>query len=117
MLTLDSFHEKVEPTTWGTRYMFHNGSTRFALYDYDDDPETLYFSNLYVDPKDRNLGYGNQILRIVEKYAADGQYSSIILNVKKNSWTQEWYERHGYVYLEDCEGEYEGNVWLIKRLG
>lgn len=28
---------------------------------------------------------------------------------------QKWYERKGFEYYEDAEGEYAGNVWMIKN--
>jgi hypothetical protein len=40
---------------------------RFALYTYNDDDKTIYFSNLFVDEKYRNNGYANKILEWVFK--------------------------------------------------
>lgn len=110
--------KQYEKTEWGNRIMFSNDDStiRFALYTYDDDPNTLYFSNLFVDDNIRGNGLGDEILNYVFNYAKSKSYNSIILNVVKNSWVRKWYERKGFHYLEDCDGEYKGNIWMIKNI-
>lgn len=110
--------KKFEKTSWGRRIMFsgNNSDIRFALYYYNDDPETLYLANLFVDEKLRKNGLGNEIINYVFDYAKTNHYRSIILNVVKDSWVQKWYERKGFQYIEDCKDEYVGNVWMIKDI-
>ena len=109
--------KKEETTSWGKRIYYNNdNSIRFALYYYNDDPSILYFSNLYVDEKYRNKGIGSKILNFVFNYAKKNGYRDIILNVIKDSWMQKWYERNGFEYIEDADGEYSGNVWMIKNI-
>lgn len=110
--------KKEETTSWGKRIYYNNddNSIRFALYYYNDDTSILYFSNLHVDEKYRNRGIGQKILDYVFEYAKKHEYKDIILNVVKDSWVQKWYERNGFEYIEDADGEYAGNVWMIKHL-
>lgn len=110
--------KKEETTSWGKRIYYNNidKSIRFALYYYNDDPSILYFSNLHVDEKYRNRGIGQKILDYVFEYTKKHEYKDIILNVVKDSWVQKWYERNGFEYIEDADGEYAGNVWMIKHL-
>lgn len=111
-------NKKEEVTSWGERLYYSNqdNSIRFALYYYDDDKSTIYFSNLFVDEKYRNKGVANKILDFAVKYGKKHNYKDIISNVAKGSWMQKWYERKGFEYYEDAEGEYAGNVWMIKKL-
>lgn len=109
----------VDKTEWGIVKRFSNedNSIRFALYTYNDDNETIYLSNLFVNESLRKNGYGNRIIEWVFDYAKSRSFKTIILNVVKNSWMEKWYERKGFEYLEDCEDdEYKGNVWLKKDL-
>lgn len=105
----------------GIRHLYSNdnNTVRFAVYHYDDDDENIYFSNLYVDPSLRKTGIATKILNWFFEYIRRNtatHYKNVILNVKKDSWVRQWYERLGFEYLETCGGEYEGNVWMIKRL-
>jgi hypothetical protein len=51
------------------------------------------------------------------KYAKTNLFNSVVLNVVKNSWMQKWYERLGFVYVEDCQqDEYKRNIWMKKDL-
>ena len=109
----------VNKTDWGIVKIFSNedNTIRFALYTYNDDNETIYLSNLFVNESLRKNGYGNRIIEWVFDYAKSRSFKTIILNVAKNSWMEKWYERKGFKYLEDCEDDgYKGNVWLKKDL-
>lgn len=105
-------------TDWGEQKMFANkdNTIRFALYFYYDDLKTIYFSNLFIDKKYRNKGYADKILEYIFTYAKRHKYTSIILNVIKNSWMENWYKRKGFYFIADCGDDYEGNVWLKKEL-
>ena len=121
MITKDMKHKlikKEEITSWGKQIYYNNTdkSIRFALYYYNDEPSILYFSNLYIDEKYRNRWIGQKILDYAFKYAKKHRYKDIILNAVKDSWVQKWYERNGFEYLEDADGEYVGNAWMIKKL-
>lgn len=109
----------VNKTEWGIVKIFSNedNTIRFALYTYNDDNETIYLSNLFVNESLRKNGYGDRIIEWVFDYAKSRSFKTIILNVVKNSWMEKWYERKGFEYLEDCEDDgYKGNVWLKKDL-
>lgn len=110
--------KKEETTSWGKRLYYSNqdNTIRFALYWYNDDKSTIYFSNLFVDEKYRNKGIADKILEFAFKYAKKHKYKNIILNVEIGSWMQKWYERKGFTFLERAKGEYVGNDWMIKNL-
>lgn len=113
------YKTKTDNPDWGkiTVYQNKDNSISFALYTYNDDTETLYFSSLFVDEQYRNNGYGNKILQWVFNYAKTNSFNAIVLNVVKGSWMQKWYERNGFIYVEDCtQPEYNGNVWMRKDL-
>lgn len=105
-------------TDWGVSKMFVNqdNTVRFAIYFYYDDLKTIYFSNLFIDEKHRNKGYANKILEYVFAYAKQHNYTSVILNVIKNSWMEDWYKRKGFHFVIDCVDDYKGNVWLKKEI-
>lgn len=42
---------------------------RFAIYRYDDDKDTVYLSNVFVDNAHRKQGFGNNILNTADEIA------------------------------------------------
>ena len=86
--------------------------TRFAFYTYQDDPGTLYLSNVFVEEASRNHGFGTRILRAAEKVAETIGATTISLKVKQNTPANTWYRKNGYgfVAFED------GYDWLEKNL-
>ena len=104
-------NKKREYTSWGWRNLYSNSDNtlRFALYVYSDDEDKLYLSNVFVDESIRKQGWGNQILKYVRRYAATHCSTSLTLNVVKDSWQKEWYERKGFKYVSDYK---ENKVWL-----
>ena len=92
-----------------------DNSFRFSIYCYEDDPDTIYLSNVFVQKEYRGLGYGNNILDMAESIAKEFEASTIRLKAKKNSTARKWYERHGYSYLSD-DKENPRNVWMEKKI-
>lgn len=91
-----------------------DGKFRFAMYQYDDDPDVIYCSNVFVSPEHRGKGLGNNILSYVDYFAKNKNAKSVILRCLKSSFVHEWYTRHGYRYHSDDE-EDDRYVWLIKN--
>ena len=89
---------------------------RFAIYRYDDDKNTVYLSNVFVDKEHRKNGLGNIILNAADKAAKKLKASTICLKVKPDTFVHEWYERHGYTDLSIDEGEPQF-IWMIKNIG
>lgn len=103
-----------EKTEWGTVWKIQeHGVYRFAVYIYDDDPETLYLSNVFVDKGHRGKGLGNKILSTTDELAKKLGTKQICLRVKIVSNAYEWYKRHGYKDLSEDDEE-NGYIWLIK---
>lgn len=85
-----------EKTDFGTTILYTGKYSSFAMYIYDDDVETIYLSNVYVDPIARGKNLGNKILKLADQDAKKYGVNTIFLNVLKDSWAHNWYERHGF---------------------
>lgn len=108
-------HEKTEfGDVW---YMSSEpeGIFRFAIYRYDDDMETVYLSNVFVNKDHRKSGLGNYILNGADNMAKKLNAKSICLKVKQESFVHEWYARHGYSDLSVDEEEPQ-YIWMMKRV-
>lgn len=88
---------------------------RFAIYEYNDEHGVIYLSNVFVSPESRNLGFGNTILKLVDKIAKNKGAYIIILKVKKASFAYNWYNRHGYKEF-DVDKEDNTMVWMKKEI-
>lgn len=104
-----------EKTDFGTTILYTGKYSSFAMYIYDDDVETIYLSNVYVDPIARGTNLGNRILKLADQEAKKYGADTIFLNVLKDSWVRNWYERHGFSYYDDNE-EDERYIWMIKYI-
>ena len=106
---------KEEKTDFGKVLYFNsnNNSFKFALYQYDDEPDVLYLANVSVNKSHRKNGLGNNILSFVDNFANKINASAILLKVKKDSFMFEWYKRNGYKYHSDADSSY---VWMIKKM-
>lgn len=87
-------------------------SFRFAMYKYDDDPSTVYLSNVYVEESKRGQGMGNIILNSADEIAKRANALSICLKAKIGSFAYKWYKRHGYTDFEK-ENDY---MWMEKKI-
>lgn len=108
---------KHEKTDFGDVWYYNekNNILRFAIYRYDDDIDTIYLSNVFVNSEYRQHGYGNKILNTVDKIAKELGASSICLKVLKHSFPYGWYKKHGYIDLID-DTEEDKFIWLIKHI-
>lgn len=88
---------------------------RFAIYRYDDDKNTVYLSNVFVDKAYRNQGLGNTILNAADKAAKKLKANAICLKVLQDSFVHDWYERNGYSDLSVDEEEPE-YIWMSKSV-
>lgn len=104
-----------EITDWGIIYYYNSYFYRFALYDYNDDKNTMYLSNVKVKQSVRGYGLGNKILELVDKEAKKYNYTVIYLKVLKSSWVHDWYANYGYSDL--CYDSEDINyVWMKHTL-
>ena len=104
---------KIKNTSWGKICFIEEKAYRFAVYIYNDDPTTLYLSNVYVSEEDRGKGFGNQILQMAENIAKKMNCNEMFLLTKINSFAHKWYKRHGYT---DFEKTKNGNMWMKKTV-
>lgn len=103
----------VKNTSWGKICFIEEETYRFAVYTYNDDPSSIYLSNVYVSENERGKGLGNQILQMAEKIAREMGRDEIYLKVKTGSFAHKWYSRHGYT---DFEPTKYGNMWMKKTV-
>ena len=106
---------REEKTEWGICYYYNTEAYRFALYYYDDDPQSAYLANVDVYPKYKGKGYGNTILLEAERYAKKHGAIIIYLKYLKTSWVGEWYKRHGYNY-HGVDTEDDRYIWLKREI-
>ena len=86
--------------------------SRFSIYKYDDDKSTIYLSDVFVGEKIRQMGNGNNILSVVDKICNYFGAKYICLKVKKESFAQKWYMRHGFKkYIDDVD-----YIWMRKEI-
>lgn len=109
--------DKEEITDWGKiqYYSSSEDTFRFAIYEYNDEPGVVYLSNVFVSPESRHLGFGNTILKLVDKIAKNKGSHLIFLKVKKDSFAYNWYNRHSY---EEFGVDKEDNtmIWMKKEV-
>ena len=104
---------KEESTIFGKVWYISNSNFKFAIYRYDDDPKTIYLSNVFVNENSRKQGYGNQILDFVDGIAERFTANTIILKANKQDFVHNWYTRHGYF---DYEEDFDDYIWMKKTI-
>lgn len=105
----------AENTDWGIVYYYNDKDYRFALYMYNDDPDSLYLSNVKVNQNMRGQGIGNKILNLVDEEAKKFNVSTIYLKVLEQEWMHDWYGKHGY--SDFCYDEEDQNyIWMKKQV-
>ena len=84
---------------WGRSYIISidNGNGIVNMQVSDDDPKRGCISGLSVINNARNKGLGNILLSECEKLAIKLGLNEIYLSAEKNSFTFEWYKRHGFI--------------------
>ena len=64
--------------------------------------KNIYIHRLAVDPKNQSKGYALQLMGFAENYGKQNNYESIRLDTfSKNLRNQRFYERRGYIRLEN----------------
>ena len=103
---------ETERTSWGIRYNYSSPPYfGFSLYIYNDDPKTLYLSNVHVSHFYRGRGFGNNLLEFVFKESKKLGTQSIRLKVLRESFMYDWYSRKGFTDLCNDE-EDEKYIWM-----
>ena len=94
---------------------YYNGDDyRFALYVYNDEPETVYLANVFVYKKSRGHGIGNNILTIAEQEVVKMNADILCLKCLKDSWVHNWYKEHGFEDL--CLDNSTKFMWMKKDI-
>ena len=102
-----------EDAIFGSVYYFNSEYFKFAIYKYDDDPKTIYLSNVFVNEDNRNQGCGNYILKIADLVAEGFDANTIVLKANKREFVHDWYKRYGYV---DYEEDFDDYIWMKKEI-
>ena len=64
--------------------------------------KNIYIHRLAVDPKNQSKGYALQLMDFAENYGKQNNYESVRLDTfSKNLRNQRFYERRGYIRLEN----------------
>ncbi len=108
------YHVIEEDWGFSIHIMRKDGKAYVRLYFYKDDLETAYIESLSVHPEFRMKGTGLWMLSFTEDIAAKLEAMNVLLQVKKSSWMNKWYQREGYsFYSESDEGEL---IWMKKTI-
>jgi len=109
-------HSVVE--SWGSiiYIMEKDGKSFCSVYWYNDDPSTIFISNLSVNPENRNQGLATELQEMCEEMGRDFGYTISCLWVNKNTWVHDWYERRGYEDHIPHEDDIENLIWMRKSL-
>ncbi len=83
---------------WGESYIIilNNGLGTATLQISDSNHKCGVISSLSVVKNVRKHGIGNQLLHECETLAFELGLEELCLYAEKNTFTREWYERHGY---------------------
>ena len=71
----------------------------FALENVSDQNVKLH--KLYLDPTQKQKGFGRKIIQYIKDWALTNQKNSIILNVNKNNSAVQFYQKVGFTILEE----------------
>jgi len=116
-IAVPQMNHKEKITEWGKVWYFNNteNTFRFAMYQYDDDPDIIYLSNVFVSSEYRGIGLGDGILNAADRIAENKGAKTIFLKVKKGSFAHNWYKRHSYA---DDQIDEEDNtmIWMKKEV-
>ena len=108
------FIEDSSFTHYITNYADEFGNC-YTLEWYTDRPDDLILTNVWVEPKCRRNGFGNEILHAAEKTAKTGLFKQLFVKVAGNTWQNDWYTRHGFEFHET--DKYDGSyVWKVKQI-
>ena len=101
-------------TDFGKVFHYRGEGCKFALYFYDDDRQTMYLSNLYVNRLLRGHGIGNRLLKDIQEEAVNLGAKELRLKCLRVLWVHSWYERNGFVdFPININEDY---VWMYKQL-
>lgn len=95
-----------------TMYVMYKHSGILKITFYEKDKNTLWISDLAVDPTCYKQGIARKLIEACEEIALRNYITVIGLKVKTGSWMHEWYNRMSYYnyFTED------GYTELIKQL-
>ena len=85
-----------------------------SLHRYEDMPDEMILSSLFVRKKRRNRN-GTNLIAHAEQIAKGLGARCIFLKVKNESWQSKWYERLGYRHF-GCSQDIDGLIWMRKYL-
>ena len=117
------FHINKTNEALSIHIMGMSGKSYCRVYQYNDDKAVIYLDSLSVNFDERQKGIWKQLQELREEIGRNLGARIVCLEVKKDSWMFEWYERRGYVVSKNfdfqfSEDEIENheNVWMEKSL-
>lgn len=109
------FIEKSKYAHYVCNYEDEHGNSSYTLEYYSDRPKDLILTNVFVKELHRRKGLGNEILRHVTEYAGNAGFEQLFVKVGYDTWQNQWYKRHGFVFHE-CDKYDSCYVWLVKQI-
>lgn len=91
---------------WGRRVIIvtNDGCGLISVSFYDDEKDAAYIHGLSVVEAKRKQGYGDALVYEAELTAMLGKVDHIFIGSEKK-WITKWYERLGYKYDHEKDGE------------
>ena len=102
---------------WGFETVFvYEDGLGYVGVAYDEFVSFGFIHDLCVHPSTQKTGRGNELLRTAEEDILRHGWHTAVLRVVPDSWTQGWYEKHGYEVWADAPGHQNGWNEMRKRL-
>lgn len=102
-------------TEWGRVFRYRGNYGEYALYVYDDDPESIYLADFVVKDELRGIGMGDILLSHAEKEAKEMKGKTLSLKVLDSAWMHKWYARRGFSDLQ-VDSEDSDYIWMTKNI-
>jgi GNAT superfamily N-acetyltransferase len=92
-----------------------HGFAMIRMYWYKNN-NSIAIDNLSVEKDSRKIGIGTGLLEMSEEIGRYLGAKKACLWVKENTRQHKWYQRKGYEFSSDYEGE-KGYIWMRKGIG
>ena len=96
--------------------IFVEGVGSATIYYYTDAPKIAYFCNFRVYKEKRKRGLGTILIEEVLRVSKKNGFKEVYLWAKEKSWTRKWYERNGFVALDEYFDDSKKFIWIRKKL-
>lgn len=80
-----------------------------------DNRFTIILNSLFVNPEYRQSGIGTILVNTSEKIAELIGFDVVTLEVKEDSWIQQWYRKKGYREY-GYSSKNKDSIWMLKQM-